>query len=56
MLLYRLLIIVIIICQLTAGSKNTDIREVKLSVTSKRGDSSVVDINDQLRPDNTLIT
>ena len=56
LLLYDLLLVIIIVCHLTSGSKIMDVPEAKISVTSKRGYPSLVDINDHLRPWNIVIT
>ena len=44
-----------IICYMTAGSINIDVTS-QLSVTLKSEDPSLLDINNHLRPENTIIT
>ena len=52
--LYRLSLISILVCQFTTGDKIMDVPEVKISVTLKRTDSSL--INDHLKSENTTVS
>ena len=41
---------------MSGGGRSTGVPAVKHSVTAKQGDPSLLDINNHLRPENTIVT